>query len=372
MPYNTPFMGERYPDLLKFMERFRYFHSLEFFSYTGTFPCMYPAPTSVVYELFYKTGHPLFIFLSFFAVSLVLAVILFGRSLQQRGLNVFVSYALPFMTVALSYPVWFDYRQANMEIVVWVFVSAGIALFLAGRGYSAAACFGMATSMKIFPVAYLGLLLIRRQYRQIAFGLTIGATTTVASLWLLGGSILPTWNKVNESLEQYKVIYALHKRPEMVFDHSLFSLIKSPIHLQSFPAPERLAPALTVYMACVVVVAVMLFFLRVWRLPVANQIVFIAVVSVLLPPVSFEYTLLQILAPTAVLVLLAVDIQRRGGKLPGLNASLACCCILLGAFAELIAKGHQWDGQIKAVVLVVLMILALTKPLVLPEVAQAQ
>ena len=103
----------------------------------------------------------------------------------------------PSAVLLCSYPLWFAAKQANMEIVIWVFLAAGLACLLKGRGYSAAGCFGIAASMKIYPIIYLGLLLVRRQYREVIFGAVTAAVVTLASLWAVYPNLLVSSRRIS-------------------------------------------------------------------------------------------------------------------------------------------------------------------------------
>jgi hypothetical protein len=366
-PYISPFLREHYPDFLLLRPRFAFFHSASFFTVPNGTPFMYPAPVGVLYQLFYAMPHGgLRVFLGFIVLALAIAGRMFGRALHRRGVAAVAAYGVPLAVLFLSFPVWFEFKQANMEIVVWVLVTGGVVCFLRGRGYSAAACFGLAASMKIYPVAYLGLLLIRRQYRQIAWGLAVALAATVSSLWAVGASIGPTWQRVSEGIDHFRSLFILNKRPEMIFDHSFLSLAKILMHPS--PHPERFAPLLTLYLALMCCLGMYLFFFRIWRMPVINQVLFLTVACIFLPPVSFEYTLLHVFVPLGMLTLLAVDLARRGVPMPsGVRPALLCFLVLLAPLSEVSLLHHQLDGQIKALALAVLLVVSFTRPFAYPS-----
>ncbi len=60
----------------------------------------------------------------------------------------------------------------------------GVWAFCKRRNYSAAACFGIAGALKIFPFVYVGLLLSKQKYREIIFSGAVAVFTTLVSLWL--------------------------------------------------------------------------------------------------------------------------------------------------------------------------------------------
>lgn len=360
-PYATPFFREFFPDFLNFIPRFHYFGSLLFFSYTGTRPFMYPATMAVLYKLFYFVpGSPLVIFLLTGLVAVTIAIRCLGRGLRHHGISAADSYLFPTCVVLCSYPVWFAGRQANMEIVIWIILMAGLGFFLKGYCYSAAACFGLAAALKIYPLIYFGLLLSERRYRQIVFGVLLAAVATLGSLWLVYPVITVAWRNINAGLDLFRSMYMLRVRPEIGADHSLFALLKLCLH--PLPTPSGVGKLLSVYLGVTAFCGLLLFFARIRTLPVINQILCLSIASVLLPPTSFEYTLLHLLFPLAMLVLLIVESVRRRVDVPGLKLSLGCFAVLLAFLPEIIYRGHSYGGQIKCITLLVLFVIALRHP----------
>ena len=80
--------------------------------------------------------------------------------------------------------------------------------------------------------------------------------------------------------------------------------------------------------AASLVAAVWLYFKRIFKLPLLNQVLSLTICSILLPPVSHDYTLIQMYAPWAI-----------------------------------VHADYRYAGQFKALVLLVLLLLALRFPL---------
>ena len=154
----------------------------------------------------------------------------------------------------------------------------------------------------------------------------------------------------------------LHFRSwDIGWDHSLFALYKrlTP-HL---PPPETLSPWLTAYLVAAALAGTALYFLRIRHLPVINQVLCLCVASILLPPVSVEYTLMHLYVPWALMVFLVLDGARAGNPpIPGVSAAFVCFAILMSPLSEFIHHAIHYQGQIKCVVLVILMIIALRYP----------
>jgi hypothetical protein len=346
-------------DFTLFAQQFEYFHRPEFF-HIREFP--YPAPVAIPYAIFFSYhAHPLRLFLGFILASFVIAGLLLALALHRRGVSTIKASLFVTVSLLLAFPLWFELKQGNIEIVVWVLVSAGVWAFCKSRGYAAAACFGIAGSMKIFPFVYLGLLLSQRKYREIVFGGLTAASSTLVSLWLVGPNILQTWRQIDAGIAYFRINYMLHLNSEEIgFDHSLFGFYKRFAH--HLPQPAQLSHIANIYLAIAAVCGFALYFLKIRRLPLINQVLCLAIASILLPPISFDYTLMHLYAPWAMLVLFAQDNWSAQQKIRGLSATFICLAILFSPQSEFIHHTLRFGGQIKAIVLVVLMYLSLKYP----------
>jgi uncharacterized membrane protein len=87
------------------------------------------------------------------------------------------------LTVALvSFPIAGLLQRGNIELFVWVFAGVGTWLFVRGREDAAAALWGLAAAVKLYPIVLLGLLLPRGKWRAFAVGVGTFVGVTVASL----------------------------------------------------------------------------------------------------------------------------------------------------------------------------------------------
>ncbi len=335
---------------------------MEFFTDPSGSPFLYPAPAAVVYKVFFlSTRHALEAFLGFFIACVAAAGTLYSHVLQRRSIATVLAYLFSFVVLLASFPLWSDFKQGNIEIVICLLATLGIVCFVCGHDYAAAVCFGLAGSLKIYPLMLLGLLLARKQFRQVAVTLSVFVVSTLVSLWLVCPSIPTSWHYISMGLRSFRSLYMLTLRPEIGTDHSLFALEK--LLLRRLPPPEELSRYLTLYMVALTIGGTALFFLRIRTLPVINQVISLTCASVLLPPVSYEYTLIQLTAPLGLVLLLTVDAHRAARGVPGLPVMLGCFVVLWAPLPELIWHGRTVDGQVKSIALIVLFILALWRPL---------
>jgi hypothetical protein len=343
-----------------------YWTNFEYFRRPGLFtngpPFLYPAPIAIAYFAFYALPqHQLRLFLGFILASFLLAGCLLGRALVRRGVGQLQATCFIGLSLAFAYPIWFEFKQGNIEICVWAMAALGMWALFRQHTYTAAACLGVAGAMKFFPLVYLGLLLAKRRYRETLFALAAATITTVASVWFIGPNFVATWRQIDSGLNEFRTTYMLHLRlDEIGFDHSLFGLYKR-LSPQLPPMPV-LSHILTIYLAAAASTGIALLYLfRIRKLPVANQLLCLSIASILLPPVSYDYTLMHLYIPWALLALYAQG-NHVHRLVPGLTAAFVCLAILVSPETEFIYHGTVFGGQIKAVVLVVLMGIGLRYP----------
>ncbi len=291
--------------------------------------------------------------------------VLFGRELLRKGVSRWSVILLLGMILCFSYPLLFDFWQGNVEFVIAGMVSAGIWAYLTRRNYTAATCFGLAGACKIFPLIYLALFLSRRHLRAGTFMIFVAGAATLVGSWLLCPNLNVSFHGVSSGLTAFQMEWVQKIRPILVgCDHSLFATFKFFLllrthlpHASAVPNGARLGQLASVYLFSAAAVGVLLYTTFIRKLPVVNRILCLTTASILLPPVSFDYTLLQLYAPWALLVF--YTLERQSSLTRGLTATLCSFAILLAPETEFIWNEESFGGQIKAVTLLVLFILAL-------------
>jgi O-antigen ligase len=121
-----------------------------------------------------------------------------------------------------------------------------------------------------------------------------------------------------------------------------------------------------VYSFFAVIGFLVLYLVKLRRMPVLNQVLALTTLSILLPFVSFEYTLVHLIVPfILLLIFLVTDIA--SGVVPlkrsEILALLIPFAILFAPLSFLIFFSVGFGAQIKALVLVHLVILCLRIPL---------
>jgi hypothetical protein len=359
----------RFSDFTIYPDWFRYFHQAMFFQLPRFYFC-YPAPVAIVLDGFIQFGaYALSVYLAFCFLTFMGAGLVLGRAMIHYGMGMAQTVVLIGSSMLLSYPFWFLIDRANIEMVNWLIVALGVACYWNKRWYLAAAFFGVAISFKIFPFVFLGLLLSARKYWAVAWGIVICALTTCASTWFIGPTYRIASEGIAKGLDYYRVQYAMQVHTyEIGFDHSLFAIIKGLTHKYYVQAlHHQLTPVLYYlpwlygYMAVAAAAGLILYCWRIRTLPRVNQILALTVASIMLPPVSGDYTLVHLYIPWGVLVLVTISLKD-AHKVRGLVLSFVCMAFLMAPESFAVIYGIRIAGQLKAIVLLILFIVSITYP----------
>ena len=129
----------------------------------------------------------------------------------------------------------------------------------------------------------------------------------------------------------------------------------------TLPWHPDLTPLIRPYTWLVAVTCLILYFGRIWKLPVANQILILSVISVSIPPVSYDYTLLSLYAPLAILCILALRLPDDKQRI--LIPYFMLYAAILTPQSYIIFHGARFGAQLRVLCLLGLLILALREPL---------
>ncbi|MFL6306717.1 MAG: glycosyltransferase family 87 protein [Candidatus Sulfotelmatobacter sp.] len=366
-PLWYPFFSDTsYTDFTIFQPQFAAFGTPQFWQPHG-FPFTYPASAALAFEAFFSIpgGSHLQYFLLFIAASAVIAAIASGVALRRRGLEFDSALLLAGIALLSSYPFMFLFDRGNIEIVNWIFVSFAITAYWCERWKLAGALLGIAISLKIFPVVLLGLFLARKKYAAMLIAVGTAVGVDVASLALLGPTIKIAHQQISHGLRFFRDLYVYEFHFwEVPFDHSLFAVVKRIASVVHLADQAHLAIFARWYMPIVAAGALLIYFGRIIRLPRINQIVILLTLSILLPPVSGDYTLVHLYPGWLLLSFFAIEVETgviRSRVLP------ACFFLLAFVFCPetYIVAGHHAHiaGSLKAVALSALVILLLVYPL---------
>ncbi len=355
-----PFLG----DLLENVPTFRLVHTPAFWTGSKAPALAYPPFGGLVLWLFYATGHPRLLYLALASAYLLPACWLVRRALLERGLAPWTALLFPLTVAAASFPIEGLLQRGNLELVLWTFAGSGVWLFLRGHEHGAAVFWGCAAAIKLYPILLVLLFWQRRRLGPALVCVASFASATAASLLALGPSLRSAWVGWLGNLSAYQ-----HKRAaywtlnELAENHSFFSWIKTAAMVAHHGVDGLILP----YYLCGGLLFALLFFLRLGRLPVANQLLGITACMLLLPSVSAFYTLVHLYAPLLLLIVLALRSHRARVEIEGLRLTILLfvpvfACYAVFTFREVLLFG----GLVQGGCLVVLLLCAAEYPFALP------
>jgi hypothetical protein len=370
LPYSFPYFygpGIMFSDFLIFADRFRHWGTPFFFDHEKLGYFMYPAPLAHVFRFFLSLPHMQTCYLLALLTTAASLALAFIQVLRKQGLATTQSTLFVATTAFLSYPLIFDFLRGNIEFLVWLVSTVGVWCFITGRTNISAVSIGLAASLKPYPFIFLGLFLPRRKYGGFLLGLCTLVVVTLLSLYYIGPTFAAAsrWN--TDQMAAFSK-YNVGLTAGVGYDHSFFGLLKV-ITLRWHPNYFAWARPYTITVA---LLSVALYFLRMWRLPLSNQILALSVLSVTLAPVSYDYTLLNLYPAFAMLAVLALQAQRRGGRVPHITAYMVLFAIVLTPQSYIIFHAIRYGAQLRTICLIVMLILALTTPMPEPELSDTR
>ena len=348
-------------DLMTFYPRFKHLHSPEFFSPESGPAYAYPAGVAPLYWLLFRVRYAQIPFVLLGAGITIVFAWFFARALEERGVSRHDARWFVLITGLCSYPFYFEFARGNVEIFMWMITAGAVYAILKDRVWLGASLLGIAIAMKIYPFVFVGLLFSRRKYAPIVFSILVAAAYSILSLWIVCPDISIASQGINHGLDSYRVLYVVPYRPLFSgVDHSLYALIKRILGARPF---DEYVVILKGYMLTTALTGLVLYFARIRRMPMINQVLCLTIASILLPPVSFDYTLIHLYVPFVMVAVMLVNQNRRGQtQTRGVSTMIVCFIVLLSQIGEIILHGDRLGGQIKAVVLLTLFILGVVVP----------
>jgi Glycosyltransferase family 87 len=361
-PYNVLQPGS---DFSSYQERFRHLHTMQFFRIEGL-GYLYPAPLAIFYHaLFVIWGdrpHPIRILIAFTIASACIATIFFFLALRRRRISVLPAASFCLITLVFSYPLYYEIQRGNVEVAIWITLMAAIWAFRAGRNSLSAVLIGIAIACKWYPVVLLGLFLFPKKWKPIPIALLTAAMVTLFSDWWLGPSGKIAMAETKHGMQEFLDIYAIHY-VVVGYDHSFFAFFKFFIR----PFHPNLIVDLGRYLKLAAVGATALYFLRIRKLPVINQISILIILMITLPPVSFDYTLLHLYICFGIFTLYVVDSWRKGTRVPMAGWTMAWFAFAMAPHGYVILYGDRYCGQFRFIGLAALLYIFLKYPFAEPE-----
>jgi len=269
------------------------------------------------------------------------------------------------LTLALvSFPIERLVVQGNIEIFLWIFSAVGTWAYLRDRDDVAAIFWGLAGASKFYPAVLLLLLLARRKFRAFTVGMLVFAAVTLLSALYLGPDLATAWKGSLQNVFGYQVLRAAElSSREMNANHSWFLLVKFAAAIGGTSA-LKLVKA---YYVCGGLLFIAVFFGRLRKMPVANQLLAASIFMLTLPTISYFHTLVNLYAPLLVLFFVAIRADRAGVRIPGLSTAILLFIPLFVSFQLFTFQTvFLYCGVVQAIVLLVLFLYAVQYPFAEP------
>ncbi len=341
-------------DFKEFGPRFGSYGKPSFMTWGGYF--MYPAPLASLIHVFYLSSHPTIFYLGFICATVFFMATCFLRILRRAGLSPAAAGYLVAGVTVTSYPLLFVLQRWNVEVAVWLFVSLGLWAFIKEKYAWAAVMLGAATSLKLYPFIFFGLFLPRRRYLGCGIGVLTYVVITVFSLYGIDHNIARAYHWNSIQLQAFSRLYAASLL-SLGYDHSIFGLLKA----ASLPWLVDLTPVVRPYTVLVALSCLVLYFTRIWQLPLLNQVLVLSILSVIVAPVSFDYTLLSLYPGLAMLCVYALHTPASSQQ--RLIPLFTLFALVLTPESYIIVNNARFCGQFRAVCLLTLLYLSLRDPL---------
>lgn len=373
---------QQWCDFRAFRERSLHFRTAAYW-FDYDYPMTYPAAVAVILALFYKLPHPLKVYLAVLFAGWIAWVIWFARGLAQRGIPAAQAAAFALVILLTTWPVYYQFDTANIEGVMAIVLFLGILAILRGGGdawyWTGTALLALAGAMKLFPAIMFALLLSKRRYKECAAGVVLMGLLNYGSLAIVGPSISAAQEHIKEGFRFLRNNFITpHHQLQLNFSHALYMPVKYAVVLadrllhyggKHGPQMHELAlveATLNIYMVVMAVLGITLYFWRIRKLPMLNQVLALTVAAVLFTPFSSDYTLNHLLLPLGLMFFYAVENWRKGSKVPGLETSFACICITLG-FSSFFTIYYGFENVFRCLALCVLFVTALRYPFYWPQ-----
>ena len=372
---------ERFGDLLRFSAKYQIGKDPRMFDsehLIGTlFPRNYPPFAVVIYLFLLQVCAP-------FALPVLLATVLgavlaactllWRRVRRLECYRWYIGVAI-FATGLCGWGALQVLMRGNIEGLIWIAICLGAALFARRQYPGAAVAFGIASCIKPYPLLWFALMARQRRFREVVLGLVSAAAVTLASLLVIDPNPLRAWRHIGGK-STFFADYVVSFRPmeEMKVDHSLFQTMKTIARVVRyrgfhFPAKEYIAPQVNdplawtlykVYLPLAALIALVTLW-RVWNKPVLNQVFALACITLVLPFVAGDYTLILLLVPMGLFLIFLLDDVAQG-RTPMSMAKILCFllpCAWLVATEPLLTL----HGVFKCIALLVLLAASISIPL---------
>jgi hypothetical protein len=308
----------------------------------------------------YSFGHPVALYLGILALWLGIAIGEMRQRLIDHGICRVTAMLFPLTLAAVSFPIEGLIQRGNIELFVWIFTATGIWAFLRDRDKTAAVLWGLAAATKLYPMILLALLLAKLRLRAFVLGMATFLVASIFSMEYIGPSMSLALRTSLRNVFAYQDVrtsqWNLH---EFAANHSAFI----PVRFVALIVGGAAMNLTNLYYLFGGLVFIALFVGRVRKMPITNQVLVLTAFMVMLPPISYFYTLTHLYAPFLMLMFLAIQAERAGVRIPGLLGTILLFVPIFASFTIFTyPKAFLLGGLIQALMLMSLLLRAIQFP----------
>lgn len=231
----------------------------------------------------------------------LLIIAVFGWFLYQtikgfKNYNLFEKVGCVILLTITSYPLLFVLDRGNNEGLLFMFLCFFIYFYKKGRFLLSIIPLALAISMKLYPLVFVVLLISDKRYKETIFCVLLSLGVTLSSLLLMKGNIFFSVIEFMKDLHLFKVVYIIGNSGAN-YNHSLFNFFKG-VYLYYLPITKDLNIFSSLYtiLAFIIFGLIALYIIfaekKLWR-----KTALLVLSMILLPYVSFDYTLIHIYIP---------------------------------------------------------------------------
>ncbi|WP_182275990.1 glycosyltransferase 87 family protein [Granulicella sp. 5B5] len=354
---------DRFGDLWHYHALFQYLHTSAFFTSQDRFA--YPAPLAVIYAWLYSFGERThLVFNLLLASSAFLSAALFFHLLRTHRVATRNACALTLTLLLTSYPWHTLYDRGNLELFVYIGLAAGVWAYLRNRPMLAAVLWGCTGALKLYPLVVLLVLLHRKTLWAFVVGACSGAATLLASCWYVGPTVVAAMMGSVHGVAGFLGHYAgSARRSELNQDHTILGAIKEVLSLNMLHLGQNWPHLGMAYEATVLIVAPVIYLRWMRRLPLLNQLCLLLIALELLPPVSYDYTLIHSYLVVGIVTAAYLAAIQRGEVFPQAKTFFAAFAVLATSQTWIELRGMRVNGILKCAALLLICLLLLKIPL---------
>ncbi len=197
---------------------------------------------------------------------------------------------------AMAYPFLFSLDRGNLENLVFIFLAAAIHYFVKQKYCTSAILLSVPIAMKLYPIVFLPLFFIKRQYKAGLLVVFSSCFLTIISMALLAGGIVQSAGGLLSCLSRFYADCVTDPFRGLQHNVSLLGFLKTIILCIDFPSALFYLYK-NYFVAACLLYCMIIYFLCLNKISMWKCISLLVFSMLLLPQVSFDYKLIHIFIP---------------------------------------------------------------------------